>query len=104
MIFAISQNFMMAAIGFWLISMFREVRGPFYDSWVNQNVSSKVRATVFSMCSQANALGQIAGGPILGLVATVISLRYSMALAGLILIPTLLLYIYSIKKHKIVTI
>lgn len=101
-LFAISKNFMMAAIGFWLISMFREVRNPFYDAWTNQNVSSKVRATVFSMCSQANAFGQIAGGPILGLVATSISLRYSMTLAGLVLIPTLLLYSYSIKNHKLV--
>ena len=101
-VFAISKNFMMAAIGFWLISMFREVRNPFYDAWTNQNVNSKVRATVFSMCSQANALGQIAGGPILGLVATAISLRYSMVLAGLILIPILFLYSYSIKNHKLV--
>lgn len=101
-IFAISKNFMMAAIGFWLISMFREVRNPYYDAWMNQNVSSKVRATVFSVCSQANAVGQIAGGPILGFVATTISLRFSMVLSGLILIPTLFIYSYSIKKHKLI--
>ena len=91
-IFAISKNFMMVAVGFWLISMFREVRSPFYNAWMNQNVSSKVRATVFSICSQANSVGQIAGGPILGLVATVISLRFSIALAGIVLVSTLFLY------------
>ncbi|MFA6501863.1 MAG: MFS transporter [Parachlamydiales bacterium] len=101
-VFALSGNFVMAIIAYWLASMFREVRNPFYDAWMNQNVESKVRATVFSMCSQANAVGQIAGGPILGLIATAISLRVSIALAGLILIPTLFLYAYSIKKHKLV--
>ena len=101
-IFAISKNFMMVAVGFWLISMFREVRSPFYNAWMNQNVSSKVRATVFSICSQANSVGQIAGGPILGLVATVISLRFSIALAGIVLVPTLFLYLYSIRQHKLV--
>ena len=101
-IFGLSGNFMMAAIMYWLVSMFRELRNPIYDAWMNQNVESKVRATVFSMCSQANAVGQIAGGPALGLVATVISLRISMILAGLVLIPTLFLYNYSIKRHKLV--
>ena len=92
----------MAIVSYWLVSMFREVRNPFYDAWMNQNVESKVRATVFSMCSQANAVGQIAGGPILGLIATAISLRISIVLAGLILVPTLFLYGYSIKKHKLI--
>lgn len=101
-VFALSGNFTMAIVAYWLASMFREVRNPFYDAWMNQNVESKVRATVFSMCSQANAVGQIAGGPILGLIATVVSLRVSIVLAGLILIPTLFLYAYSIKKHKLI--
>ena len=93
---------MMAAIAYWLVSKFSEARGPIYDAWMNQNVDSKIRATVFSMCAQADAVGQIAGGPILGLIATAISLRISIILAGLILIPTLFLYSYSIKRHKLV--
>lgn len=100
-VFGLSGSFVMAAIMFWLVSMFREVRNPFYDAWMNQNVESKVRATVFSMCSQANAVGQIAGGPILGWIATAISLKISMILAGIVLIPTLFLYNYSIKTHKL---
>lgn len=42
------------------------------------------------------------GGSIFGLIATAISLRISIVLAGLVLIPTLFLYGYSIKKHKLV--
>jgi DHA3 family tetracycline resistance protein-like MFS transporter len=101
-LFGLSGNFMMGAVTFWMISMFREARGPIYDAWTNQNLEPKIRATVFSMCSQANALGQIVGGPILGLIATMISLRLSIVLAGLILIPIIIIYINSIKRHRFI--
>jgi MFS transporter, DHA3 family, tetracycline resistance protein len=99
--FGLTTSFMVAAVGYWLVAMFREARNPLYDAWVNQNVESKVRATVFSMCGQANSIGQIVGGPILGLIATMVSLRLSIVLSGFILIPTLFLYILSFKKHKL---
>lgn len=100
--FGMSGNFMMAAVAYWMVSMFREARGPIYDAWTNQNLEPKVRATVFSMCSQANAVGQIAGGPLLGFIATAVSLRVSLVLAGIFLIPSLFLYTNSIRKHKLV--
>ena len=100
-IFGLSGNFLIAALGFWMVSMFREARGPIYDAWTNQNLEPSVRATVLSMCSQANALGQIGGGPILGLIATAISLRVSLILAGCFLIPTLFFYSNSMRKHKL---
>lgn len=102
MFFGLSGSFITAAVLYWIVSIFREVRGPIYDAWINQNLKPKVRATVFSMCSQADAVGQIGGGPLLGLIATVVSLRSSMVLAGLILIPSLFFYNHSIKKHKLI--
>jgi hypothetical protein len=51
-----------------------------------------VRATVISMGSQANALGQTAGGPVIGAVGTLAGIRAALALAGLILSPALALY------------
>jgi len=99
-VFGLSGNFMMAVVAYWMVSIFKEARGPIYDAWTNQNLEPKVRATVFSMCSQANAVGQIAGGPLLGLIATIISIRVSIVMAGMFLIPSLFLYINSIKKHK----
>jgi DHA3 family tetracycline resistance protein-like MFS transporter len=56
-----------------------------------------VRATVFSMRGQADALGQMIGGPIVGLVATVFSLRAVMVLAGLMIAPALWLYRRSLR-------
>lgn len=99
-LFGLSGSFVMAVIAYWFVSMFREVRNPIYDAWMNQNVDSKVRATLFSMCGQANSVGQILGGPILGLVATFVSLKISIVFAGLVLVPTLFMYSHSLKNHK----
>jgi len=74
--------------------------GYLSHAWTNQNLKPHVRATVFSMCSQANAVGQIAGGPILGVIASVLAVRVSIVASGLILIPTLFLYYYSLRRHK----
>lgn len=98
--FGLAGNFTVAIVGYWLVSIFREARGPIYDAWTNQNLKPQIRATVFSMCSQANAVGQIAGGPILGLIATYISLRWSIVLAGVVLIPSLGLYKSSIRRKN----
>jgi DHA3 family tetracycline resistance protein-like MFS transporter len=99
--FGFSNGFVAAAILYCLAQAFREIRQPIYNAWANQNVTSNVRATVFSMCSQADAVGQVVGGPILGIVATVIALRAGLVAAGLVLIPTLFFYVYSIRNHKV---
>jgi DHA3 family tetracycline resistance protein-like MFS transporter len=44
------------------------------------------------MGGQANALGQIAGGPVIGAVGTLAGIRAALAVAGLILSPALALY------------
>jgi DHA3 family tetracycline resistance protein-like MFS transporter len=100
-LFGFAGNFYYAMMLFWAIYMFREARGPLYDAWTNQHLNPKIRATVFSMTSQANSAGQIFGGPILGLLATVSSLRWGIVGGGFVLIPTLLLYLYSMKRHTI---
>ena len=99
--FALAGNFMVAAALYCGAEAFRRVRQPVFDAWANQNVTSSVRATVLSMCSQADAIGQVVGGPILGLIATVVALKVSLLAAALILTPTLFFYLYSIRNHKL---
>ena len=48
----------------------RSVIGPVYTTWVNQSLDSRVRATVISMSSQVDAIGQIGGGPLVGVIGT----------------------------------
>jgi len=99
--FGFATGFPMAVAMYWMTAMFRGTKEPLYNAWINQNTTSKIRATVFSLCSQADAIGQAIGGPILGIIASFIAIRTSIWGAGIILIPVLFLYIYSIQKHKI---
>jgi hypothetical protein len=58
------------------------------------------RATVFSMLGQMNSLGQIVGGPPVGYIGTVFSLRAALATVSIILSPVLLLFPFAARKQK----
>ena len=88
---ALAGNFYIAVAGRWAKAIFQGVQGPIYRAWLNQSIDSRVRATVLSMESQSDALGQIVGGPVLGAVGNA-SLRAAIALSGLLLLPVLPLY------------
>lgn len=100
-LFGLAGSFTWALVGYWLVYFLKEVNGPLYNAWLNQNITSNIRATVFSMSSQSNALGQIILGPLTGLVATLVSLRASLVLAGIVLLPIICLYLFTINKHKL---
>jgi len=74
-----------------LISALRNLVGPLTNAWVNQRLDSDVRATVLSMTGQVDAIGQIAGGPLIGLVASLFSVPAAMTVSGLLLTPALAL-------------
>jgi DHA3 family tetracycline resistance protein-like MFS transporter len=95
--FGLTTNFTLALAAFWLAGTLRAILGPLTMAWVNQHVESKVRATMFSMNSQADAIGQIAGGPVVGAIGTIFSLRAALVMAGLILTPALPLYARTLR-------
>jgi DHA3 family tetracycline resistance protein-like MFS transporter len=89
-----------AALGMiWLIRVARNVIGPIYTTWVNQRLDSRVRATVISMSSQVDAIGQIAGGPVVGVVGNLVSVRAAITASALILSPLLALYTRTLRKE-----
>lgn len=90
--FTAAFNFAMAIAAYWAFSMLRQTTRPLYTAWVNQRLDPKVRATVISMSSQVDALGQIAGGPAVGVIGTVVSLRAALAASAALLSPVLLLF------------
>ncbi len=85
--FALSGDFPLALLALWVNQALRAAAGPIMATWTNQNVDSGVRATVLSMNAQADAIGQIGGGPVVGWVGTVFSLRAALVMAGLLLLP-----------------
>lgn len=92
LILATTSSFAIAAACIVLAIALSEAYDPLHLAWLNQNVESRVRATVISLSSQMEAFGKTSGGPLLGLVASVLSLRSAIAVAGLAIFPALLFY------------
>ncbi len=90
--FGLAGNFWIALAAFWCVGLLGSVIGPIQDGWLNRSITPSVRATVFSVMGQADALGQLAGGPAIGAVGTRFGLRAAMVAAGFALSPALLLY------------
>jgi DHA3 family tetracycline resistance protein-like MFS transporter len=90
--FALTGNFLVAILALMLFATFRSVTFPLTDAWLNRYIPSQVRATVLSMTSQLDALGQAAGGPLVGLLGNLFSVRTAILSAAGILSPTVLLF------------
>ena len=73
------------------IDMLRSVNGPLQTAWINQKLDSSVRATIHSMFGQVDAIGQVAGGPVVGLIARFFSVAAAILTSGLLLTPALFL-------------
>ncbi len=97
--FALSSNFAMAVTAYWAFSLLRQATNPLYTAWVNQRLDSQVRATVISMSSQVDALGQIIGGPIVGAIGTAISLRAALLSSTTMLTPVLGLFAHAARQE-----
>lgn len=86
--FAFSPFLLLSIVAIWIVSITREMISPLYSTWVNQRLSSETRATVISMSGQVDALGQIASGPLSGLVS-LWSMKAAIGFAGLLITPAL---------------
>jgi DHA3 family tetracycline resistance protein-like MFS transporter len=95
--FALAGRFGIAVGFIWSIAIFRELNHPLTIAWLNQSLSSRVRATVISMRSQADAFGQMFGGPVLGLIATLVSLQVNFLVSAAIILPALYLYLRTLR-------
>ena len=83
-----------AAIGGLLGVFFaRNMQGPLYDTWLSKQITdSSVRATVFSITGQSNAVGQAGGGPVLGVLGNVWGIRTALTAGALAIGPALGFY------------
>lgn len=86
--FALAPVLAVAVAAILLVSITRNVLGPLYNAWVNQRLDSDTRATVISMSGQVDAIGQIASGPLAGVVS-LWSVQAAIAFASFLLTPAL---------------
>jgi DHA3 family tetracycline resistance protein-like MFS transporter len=87
--FALSPIFTATVVIYWIISVLRNVMEPLYSAWVNQKLDPGTRATVLSMSSQVDSIGQMGGGPVVALVASLYSVTAAIITSGLLLVPAL---------------
>ncbi len=102
--FAVAGQFVLALAVFWLLTTVVGPRSPLELAWMNQNLASNVRATVFSLQGQVSAIAQIVAGPIIGIIATAFSTRTALITSAIVLSPVLLLYVYTLRRKKPLTV
>ena len=102
--FAAAEQFALAIIAFFLFTASTGPRQPLEQIWMNQNVESSVRATIFSLRGQVSAIAQIIGGLLLGMIAAIFTTRVVLFATGVILSPALLLYARTLRRDKLLTV
>ncbi|GAA2160828.1 DHA3 family tetracycline resistance protein-like MFS transporter [Humibacillus xanthopallidus] len=85
---ALVGNLWLALAFVWLRGAAMAFSGPIEAAWLARNLDSSTRATVLSMNSQANAIGQVVGGPPLGALATRTSIPVALLVAAVVQAPS----------------
>lgn len=92
-VLAQATAFPAAATGLVVVWFVRGVAAPVRTVWTNRHIPSRVRATVLSLYGQADALGQVALGPVFGLLADAVGMRTTITAGVVVLIPAVVLYL-----------
>lgn len=85
--FAVSPLLAMAALFMIAVDLLRTLSDPLRTAWINQKLDPETRATVHSLFGQVDAVGQITSGPLIGVIASAISVRLAVSLSGMLLSP-----------------
>jgi MFS transporter, DHA3 family, tetracycline resistance protein len=92
-LFALAGRIDLAVVGFVSTQASRQVSHPLLVAWLNRRLESGVRATVNSILGQVDAVGQLVGGPLLGLLARRASVSAALFASAIVLVPGILLLI-----------
>jgi hypothetical protein len=99
LLFARAGAFWAALVAMLAVNTIRSLVAPLFRSWLNQSiVESSVRATVMSIASQADAIGQWTGGPAIGALGNRVGMRAALTLGSLLLFPAVALYARAARR------
>jgi DHA3 family tetracycline resistance protein-like MFS transporter len=102
-LFAVGTSFWFVMAIFLVAILTRRLLDPLYTTWLNDLITdSSVRATVLSISGQANAIGQAAGGPVLGVVGNVFGIPYALVAGALTTLPAAALYARASKRQSVI--
>ncbi len=98
--FSLFHNLYAALLFFWVIGIMRSITNPLLDAWLNSLITNpNIRATLFSVRGQIDSLGQIGGGPVVGMIGNLFSIRTALFVCAIILSPIIYLYHLVLKKQ-----
>jgi DHA3 family tetracycline resistance protein-like MFS transporter len=90
-VFALALSPLVALAAYWTARSAARTQTPLISGWLNRHLPSEARATLLSFQAQANALGQIVGGPACGLVASAAGLSAGLGLSAVLLAPAVVI-------------
>ena len=98
--FALSGTFALA-MAMWVVALVTRILvRPLYTTWLNKQISdSSVRATVLSLGGQATAVGQVTGGPAIGVVGNAAGIPVALVTGALAGLPAVALYARAL-RHR----
>ncbi len=100
LLFALAGHVGVALAAYLAFRTFRSTTGPLLTAWITPHIESGVRATVFSMMSQVDAISQVGGGPVIGMIGRVFSIRAAIVTSGVVLSPVLWLYARALRRES----
>lgn len=91
-VLALAGGLWVALSGLWLRTAAAAVAAPVRAAWLNRNLDPATCATALSINSQANAFGQVAGGPPLGALGNRAGIPVALVVSAVVLLPTVGVY------------
>jgi MFS transporter, DHA3 family, tetracycline resistance protein len=99
-LFASAHAFAVAIAAYLLIEILRPVSGPLLNGWVVARVEPGVRATALSAQELFDAGGQIVGGPSVGVIGRLLSIRAALYAGAAALVPAIVLLVAATRRMR----
>ncbi|MCM3693572.1 MFS transporter [Neobacillus niacini] len=95
-------TFAVGLVAFYIIiQISRSIMYPLESVWLNKIIpDSSTRATFFSVKGQVDAIGQIGGGPVIGVIASNFTIKIAIMVSAVLLMPVLFLYSHIMRKTR----
>jgi MFS transporter, DHA3 family, tetracycline resistance protein len=100
---AASHVFVFAVVGYLAVVTMRPVFSPLIAGWVTGRVDSSVRATALSATDMFDSGGQIAGGPVVGAIGVLATIRVALLAGAAALAPAAGLLVAATRRVQIRT-
>ena len=89
--FAVLASLPIAVAAFLTSQILRRLGEPLVDAWISRMTPPEVRATVLSVVGQADSLGQLVAGPVVGAIGSAISISAALGVSAALLLPAAVL-------------